>query len=138
LHRFRAGLTAVGVGAAIAYSLLRWRPFRVEVSGRSMSPALEPGDWALAVAARRVGRGDVVVTEHPGRPGFELVKRVVGMPGELGPDGRILGEHEYWVEGDNADGSTDSRRFGAVPRSAIKATVRLVYWPPSRRRIVSG
>lgn len=122
------------MGVGVAYSFLRWKPFRVEISGPSMAPTLLPGDWALAVKPGRIARGDVVVIEHPERPGFEMVKRVTGIPDELAPDGRILGEDEWWVEGDNPGASTDSRHFGPVTSDNVKAKVRLVYWPPSRRR----
>jgi nickel-type superoxide dismutase maturation protease len=124
------------MGVAIAYSFVRWRPFRVEISGPSMAPTLEPGDFALAVRPNRLRRGDIVVIEHPRRPGLEMVKRITGLPDELVPDGRILEEEEWWVEGDNPAQSTDSRHFGSVPRELIKAKVRLVYWPPARRRLL--
>jgi signal peptidase I len=136
LHRFRDAAAAVGIGAAIVYAVGRRRPFRVEISGSSMVPTLEPGDWALAVAAHRVRRGDVVVLEHPERAGFELVKRVVGISGDRVPNGRVLGWDELWVEGDDPGGSTDSRSFGPISRAYVRGTVRLVYWPPSRRRLV--
>lgn len=119
-----------------AWAFLRWKPFRVEVRGDSMRPALEPGDLAIAVATSRVERGSVVVVEHPDRPGFELVKRAVAVPGDLAPDGRVLDADAFWVEGDAADASTDSRSFGRVARSNVKGRVRLVYWPPHRRRMV--
>lgn len=108
----------------------------MEISGPSMAPTLLPGDWALAVKPGRIARGDVVVIEHPERPGFEMVKRVTGIPDALAPDGRILGEDEWWVEGDNPGASTDSRRFGPVTSDNVKAKVRLVYWPPSRRGLL--
>src|SRR6266545_4712616 len=87
--RLRLGRTVAGaaVGVAFAYSFLRWKPFKVEVRGPSMAPTLVPGDWALAVAPGKLRRWDVVVVEHPSRPGFELVKRITGIPDELGPDG---------------------------------------------------
>jgi nickel-type superoxide dismutase maturation protease len=134
--RRQAAAAGVVVGLGLVYGIVRWRPSRVEVSGTSMSPTLEPGDWALAVESGRIRRGDVVVLEHPGRPGFEMVKRITGMPDELAPDGRILEADEYWAEGDNPDGSTDSRHFGPVPRDLVKAHVTLVYWPRARRRIL--
>lgn len=125
------------VGVAVAYSFARWkRPFRVEVNGPSMAPTLLPGDWALAVSPGRLRRGDVVVLEHPERPGVDLVKRVTGLPDDLAPNGRILEIDEYWVEGDDPSRSTDSRHFGPVARERMKAKVRLVYWPPSRRRML--
>lgn len=125
---------AFTVGAAFAF--LRWKPFRIEIRGGSMRPALEPGEWALAVATRRVRRGGVVVVEHPDRPGFEMVKRVIAVPGDLAPDGRVLDADEFWVEGDSPDESTDSRHFGRVRREHVKAAVRAVYWPVERRRLV--
>lgn len=98
-----------------------------------MVPTLMPGDWAMAVARRRFRRGDVVVVEHPGRPGYEMVKRITGMPNELVGD-RTLTDDEIWVEGDREDASTDSRHFGPVRREQVKAKVVLVYWPKERRR----
>ena len=125
-----------GVVAVAAWTVLRWKPFRVEIAGPSMRPALEPGDWALAVAPSRIRRGGVVVVEHPARPGFEMVKRVAAVPGDAAPDGRVLGADEFWVEGDASDASTDSRAFGPVGRANVKGSVRFVYWPPQRRRFV--
>ena len=102
-----------------------------------MVPTLVPGDWALVVAPRRFARGDVVVVEHAERPGYEMVKRLAGVPGDRVADragGRTLGAGEFWVEGDHEPASTDSRAFGPVRADALKAKVLLVYWPPERRR----
>jgi signal peptidase I len=123
----------VGFILAAAYSLLRWKPFPVEVRGSSMLPSLSPGDRAIAVAASRYRRGDVVVVEHPARPDFEMVKRLVGIPGDLTVGG-VLGPHQFWVEGDRQDASTDSRSFGPLQRDHLKARVLVVYWPFQRRR----
>lgn len=122
--------------ATAVWLVVRWRPSRVAVRGDSMIPALWPGDRALTVPTRRPGRGQIVVIEHPTRPGFEIVKRVIGVPGDAVPDGPVLGPDEYWVEGDNPVRSTDSRQYGAVRADRVKARVRLVYWPPSRRGLV--
>jgi nickel-type superoxide dismutase maturation protease len=135
-HRARGPLAALGAVttiAAIGVALLRWRPSRIEIEGASMVPTLMPGDWALVVGGRRPKRGDVFVVEHPGRPGYEIVKRIVGVPGERIGD-RSLASDEYWVEGDRPDASTDSRQFGAVRRDHLKARVLLIYWPKERRR----
>jgi signal peptidase I len=132
----REALAAVVVGVGIAYSILRWKPFRVEIAGPSMAPTLRPGDWALAVKRGRIRRWDIVVVEHPHRLGFEMVKRIVGIPDELAPNGAILEADEWWVEGDAPAESTDSRQFGPVRTADVKATVRLIYWPPSRRRLL--
>jgi hypothetical protein len=132
----REAVAGLAVAAGLAYSVLRWKPFRVEIAGPSMAPTLLPGDWALAVTRRSIRRWDIVVVGHPRRPGFEMVKRVVGIPDELSPAGAILEADEWWVEGDSPAESTDSRHFGPVRTQHIKATVRLIYWPPPRRRLL--
>lgn len=101
-----------------------------------MSPTLEPGDWALAVAPGRVRRGQLLVVEHPDRPGLEMVKRVTAIAGDPAPDGRVLGSDEIWVQGDAPEASTDSRGFGPVRREHVRGEIRLVYWPPQRRRLL--
>jgi signal peptidase I len=100
-----------------------------------MAPTLLPGDRALVVTPRSFRRRDVVVVEHPGRPGYEMVKRVAGVPGDVVGD-RRLDADEFWVEGDFAQESTDSRSFGPVGGAALKAKVLLVYRPAGRRSLV--
>ena len=100
-----------------------------------MRPTLEPGDWAVATTPGRVRSGDVVVIEHPERPGFEMVKRVVRAPAGHAPEGGPLGD-EVWVQGDDPASSTDSRTFGAVPMGMVRGRVRAVWWPPSRVRVL--
>ena len=130
-----AGLGALAFLGVSIWSFLRYRPSRVAVRGPSMAPTLLPGDWALVVTPRTFAADDVVVVEHPGRPGYEMVKRLTGVPGDTVGE-RVLGLDEWWVEGDHAGASTDSRRFGPVTRDELKAKVVVVYWPPSRRRRV--
>lgn len=101
-----------------------------------MMPALLPGDRALTVTGRRVRKGQVMVVEHPGRPGFEVVKRITALPGERVGE-RTLDDDEYWIEGDRENASTDSRHFGPVRKEHLKARVLLVYWPKERRRRIS-
>ena len=124
---------AVGlVGVIVTWWWLR--PFRLAVDGRSMSPALLPGDYVIAIRPVSLRRGDLVVVEHPERPGFEMVKRLTGLPGDVAA-GRLLGANEYWILGDVPAGSTDSRSFGPVRAEAVRGVVRLRYWPPERIRV---
>jgi nickel-type superoxide dismutase maturation protease len=112
----------LGIVAFVAW--WRFRPFRVEIEGDSMEPALHDGDWCIAVAARpgEVRKGDVIVLEHPERPGFELVKRVHG-----------AGDSEIYVVGDNVEASNDSRDFGPVPVTAVRGRLFGVYRPRLER-----
>ena len=116
-----------GVGGALAAA----RPFRVEVAGRSMVPALHPGDWLIATRAGGIRRGTIVILSHPERS-MDLVKRVSAMPGDT-VDGRQLGASEYLVVGDNESASTDGRAFGPVTRDAIQGVVRFRYRPRPAR-----
>lgn len=101
-----------------------------------MAPLLTTGDEALAVAIDAPAVGDVVVLEHPTRPGLELVKRITAGPGDLSGDASVLRAGEYWVEGDDPFRSTDSRHFGPVGLEQVRARVVAVLWPPSRWRVV--
>jgi nickel-type superoxide dismutase maturation protease len=123
------------VAAGVAWACLRWKPSRVLIEGGSMAPMLAPGDWALTIPLRRPRIGDVVVVEHPGRPGYEMVKRITAGPGDRVGD-RTLDLDGWWVEGDFATASTDSRQFGPVRRNGLKGKVVLVYWPRERRHRV--
>jgi signal peptidase I len=121
--------------AAAGVAFMRYRPARVTIEGVSMAPTLLPGDWVLVVSPGEFDRDDVVVVEHPARPGYEIVKRLVACPGGRVGD-RELGADEYWVEGDYAQSSTDSRQFGPVSRTQLKAKALMIYWPVERRGLV--
>lgn len=116
---------------AAAATWLAWRgPFRVLVEGESMAPTLRPGDQLLCLRRRRIQRGDVVVV-RPAARGFEMVKRVAGLPGDpLGES--TLDDDEYLVEGDDPIRSTDGRTFGPVRRAEIAGVAVLRYLPDPR------
>jgi len=82
-----------------------------------MEPTLRAGDWILAWRGGPVQVGDVVVLEHPDRPGMLVVKRVA----RIDPEG-------YWVVGDAPGASTDSRHFGAVPEVVGRVVWRVRPW----------
>lgn len=104
--------------------------FPVRIAGESMLPTLRPGD-AVAVRSLRPGeprRGQIVVVQSGG---FEIVKRVIAVPGERGLD-----DDQYWVEGDNSAASTDSRARGPVSRADIAGVARVLYLPLRRIRVL--
>jgi nickel-type superoxide dismutase maturation protease len=89
-----------------------WPLRRVRVAGDSMLPTLRDGDTCLVRTTRRIRPGQLVVVERPDRPGLLVVKRVWRRE----PTG-------WWVEGDNLDGSDDSRLFGPVPDAKVIGVV---------------
>ncbi|HET7516760.1 MAG TPA: signal peptidase I [Actinomycetes bacterium] len=169
------GVGALAAGALVAAGLAvrRARLEPMLVAGGSMRPTLEPGQRiAVAPLVRPPRRGDLVVvarSRSTGAPpwgspdpsgGVEVVKRVIGLPGErvrlagggLEVDGAAvpepylagpatagaldveLGPAEYLVLGDHRAASTDGRDFGPVGADALVGRVRFVYWPPRRLR----
>jgi phage repressor protein C with HTH and peptisase S24 domain len=81
-----------------------------------MLPTYAAGDWLVATRAGRIAPGQIVVIEQESRPGILLIKRVVRAEGQ-----------GWWVEGDNALASDDSRSFGAVDASEIVGRIRFRY-----------
>lgn len=136
------------------------QPFVVPTG--SMEPTIQIGDRFLAEkVSYRFGepeRGDVVVFDDPSGMHPQLVKRVIGLPGEeidirdgnVYINGELL-EEEYltdvvtdvgtvpvpltipaefvWLMGDNRPNSGDSRFIGAQPISSIQGRGFGIYWP---------
>ncbi|HYJ71861.1 MAG TPA: S26 family signal peptidase, partial [Actinomycetota bacterium] len=79
-----AGTLALGALVAAGLALRRARLEPMLVKGDSMRPTLLPGQRiAVAPLVRPPVRGDLVVLARPAGPrDLEVVKRVVGLPGE--------------------------------------------------------
>ncbi len=156
-----AGAAAVAVATG---AVLRGLTRRFEIKEASMGPTLEPGDWVIARRLSGVpGRGDVIVFSDPTGTGMNLVKRVIGLPGEsvaitngrVGIDGAILADRwadgvtmpdgtwdipqgHVWVLGDNRGASrSDGRTIGTTPVESIGWQVVARYWPTTRIGTVS-
>ena len=125
-------------------------PYRVAED--SMTPALNEGDGLLTVRLRRPRFGRIVVLDHPAQPGFVLVKRLIGRPGETvevrdgciringgaldepwaqgrsGPDGTWrVGAEAMFVASDARELTlADSRRFGPVPIAGARRVIKVV------------
>ena len=166
-----AGALALGALMAAGLAARRARLEPMLVKGGSMRPTLGPGQRiAVAPLVRPPRRGDLVVLSRPRSTGaplrgspdpsgdLEVVKRVVGLPGErvrlaagrLEVDGAPvpepylagpatageldleLGPAQYLVLGDHRAASTDGRDFGPVGADALLGLVRFAYWPPRR------
>ena len=120
-------------------------------------PFWQPEEPQLVHTVRPPRRGDVVVFNYPLEPDRQFVKRIIGEPGDLVAidsgqvtiNGEILDEpyldilgrtrmhdvqltdDEYFVLGDNRNGSRDSRHWGPLPADHIIGKVWAIYWPRS-------
>lgn len=113
----RGPLLAVLLGCAgVALALRR---SLVEVRGPSMEPTLWPGDRLVTIPARPgwLRSGQVVVLEDPEEPSHRIIKRVVA----------VSVDHVE-VRGDDPRRSTDGRRWGPVPRTAVQR-IAITRWP---------
>jgi signal peptidase I len=157
------------VAAVLVSFLIRTYAFQTfYIPSASMEPTLQLGDRLivdkLSVDFGTINRGDIVVfkappTENCGVKVTDLVKRVIGLPGDhlsskgntIYVNGVALNEawshteplgspivnvtvpaNRYFMVGDYHSNSCDSRSWGTVPRSDIigKAFIRI--WPLSR------
>lgn len=148
--------------AVLLFLLIQSTVQNTVVEGYSMEPALVNGQRLLVdkVTYRFSSpqRGDIVVFHSPREPGKDLVKRIVGLPGEKveirkgqvyindkllredylrrtggyswGP--RVVGPGEYFVLGDNRENSSDSHTWGMLPADRIVGKVWFSVWPPER------
>ena len=95
----------------------------VKVSGNSMSPAYNQGDWllvrGLSGKKHTLKIGSVYLIQDPNRPGVALLKRVKESRMEHGV-------FRYWVEGDLLE-SEDSRKWGWLERDKFLKRVMLRY-----------
>ena len=132
---------------------------RVRVDGTSMIPTLENGEFMLvSKMSYRFGdvqRGDIIVFHFPMNPEEELVKRVIGLPGDhvsvqsgaVSVNGQLLNEPyiasapgysgewdvldgQLFVLGDNRNNSNDSKDWGQLPFDKVVGKAVLIYWPP--------
>lgn len=157
--RFALDMLETVILAVVLFVVINAVSARVRVDGFSMRPTLEDGEFVLvsklSYVWSDVERGDIVVFHFPLNPDEELIKRVIGLPGDrvkvqdgqVFVNGQMLNEPyiaqtpyysgEWTVEdgflfvlGDNRNNSNDSKDWGFLPAENVVGKAVLIYWPP--------
>lgn len=131
---------------------------RFRHDGYSMGTTLPNAGYLLAdklaYHEKDPRRGDIVIFSFPLDPKQDLIKRVIGLPGEtiVVQDGSVtvngtpleetyitepplyngtwvVPEDQFFVLGDNRNDSRDSHQWGFLPRENIFAKVVWIYYP---------
>ena len=158
-------LVILVVSFALVFGFVR--PFVMEafwIPSGSMIPTLQINDRVLVnkfiYRFTEPERGDIVVFESVENSEQDLIKRVVGLPGDKiavrGGKVYLNGEpqkepytneklpdlssfakttvpkNHVFVMGDNRGNSQDSRVFGPLPKKNIEGEAFLRFWPPGR------
>lgn len=138
---------------------------RVRVDGYSMRPTLDDGEFVLVskfnYKLSNVQRGDIIVFHFPMDPEQELIKRVIGLPGDRVQvkDGVVyindqaldepyiaappaytsawnVPADRLFVLGDNRNDSSDSHSWGYLPFENVVGKAVLIYWPPPMWEVI--
>ncbi len=130
----------------------------IVVQGESMVPTLKGNEiMILKKYDTSYNRFDIVVVGKSVEGDDNLIKRVIGLPGEtikyqygnlyindeviedkyaFGDTGSFaeikLGKDEYFVMGDNREISLDSRILGIIKKDEIEGTVGIILYPFNR------
>ncbi len=144
--------------AVILFLVINTVSARVRVDGFSMRPTLEDGEFILVNRlAYKFGdpkRGEIIVFRSPVVPDEDLIKRVIGLPGdEIEVNAGVVyvngspliepyiaalpiysGKWQVvdgylFVLGDNRNDSSDSHSWGLVPMQNVVGRSILIYWP---------
>ncbi len=164
--RFFLDILETVILAVVLYFGINAVSARVRVDGFSMRPTLQDGEYILInKLAYKTGvphRGDIVVFIFPVNPQEDLIKRVIGLPGEtvsvhegiVKVNGVALTEPyiasppayngdwtvpegELFVLGDNRNDSRDSHQWNFLPIENVIGKAVLIYWPPQEWEVIN-
>ena len=156
--RFFIDLLETIILAVVLFFAINAVSARVRVDGFSMVPTLQDGEYVLvnrlAYRNHLPERGDIIVFSSPQTTDLDLIKRVIGLPGDtveisggvVRVNGQVLeepyiaaapvynGEWEVpdgklFVLGDNRNDSSDSHAWGLLPLENVIGKAILIYWP---------
>lgn len=163
--RFALDILETLVLAVVLYFGINAVSARVRVDGFSMRPTLQDGEYILvnklAYKFSEPVRGDIVVFVFPVNPEEDLIKRIIGVPGDTITiqDGMLtvnsvvvdepyinappayngtwqVPKGELFVLGDNRNDSRDSHQWGLLPIENVIGRAVLIYWPPEEWQVI--
>jgi len=163
--RFILDILETLVLAVVLYFGINAISARVRVDGFSMRPTLQDGEYILvnklAYKFSEPKRGDIIVFIFPVNPAEDLIKRIIGVPGDtvtvqdgvLTVNGAVVDEPyisappayngswqvpegNLFVLGDNRNDSRDSHQWGLLPVENVIGRSVLIYWPPEEWQII--
>ncbi|HJS19314.1 MAG TPA: signal peptidase I [Anaerolineales bacterium] len=163
--RFVLDILETLVLAVVLYFGINAVSARVRVDGFSMRPTLQDGEYILvnklAYKFTEPIRGDIVVFVFPINPAEDLIKRIIGIPGDtitiqdgvLTVNGVVVDEPyinappayngtwqvpegQLFVLGDNRNDSRDSHQWGLLPIENVIGRAVLIYWPPEEWKVI--
>lgn len=150
MARWRILLNCIISGIPIGIAFVDVVGYIARVDGTSMQPSLNPDsitDYVFlnrwAINHNTVERGDVVSLISPKNPDHRIIKRVIGIQGDIIKPVSINSELIHvpkgycWVEGDHSGHSMDSNHFGPVSLGLVTAKATAIVWPPQRRQRVN-
>lgn len=158
IKQFIVDLLETVLLAVILFFAINTVSARVRVDGFSMVPTLQDGEYVLvnrlAYRNSTPDRGDIIVFVSPQSPDLDLIKRVIGLPGDTVRiyEGKVqvnnqvleepyiaaapvyngewnVPEGNLFVLGDNRNDSSDSHAWGLLPTENVIGKAILIYWP---------
>ena len=160
MSKFIRDIIITILAAVAVFLILQAAVGSFKVYGMSMLPGIKHGDYIMVSKVeyyfQNPRRGDVIVFHSPRTPDTDLIKRVIGLPGDTieiksgkvyvnnvplaepyilePPNYKYPQEQvppdQYFVLGDNRNNSADSHTGWVMPRQNIIGKAWISYWPP--------
>lgn len=141
-------------GVAIGHTIIGTFGTVAKVDGISMQPTFNPNTTVdlvflsyLPVRFDSIKRGDIIVAISPRNPNETIIKRVIGVEGDVivlkknqdsSGTRKVVPKGYYWIEGDHKGHTYDSTSFGPISGGLIVAKVPAIVWPPSRWQLIQS